>query len=129
MKKKIFILLALSISLFSCNDNENKVYTSISGYWHCQTVYNNQRYLTEIIKTQSANTYIISNFENSGYNGYADIRATLKDKTLTLINMSTEEITLHSGTGTVSADYKRISFEYSITRNGQDITVLAIYSR
>lgn len=135
---KLTIVFLLAVTLFiSCGGNEPIVYTSIVGPWRCEEflphVGLTRTYIVDITRKRSDTTqYALSNFYDVNINEF--IWATLRNNTLT-INEPAQPIgfsntTVKSGKGTVSADFRRIDFEYSIFDGTNDVTIKnVVYSR
>ena len=91
----------------------------------------NRIYPVYFYKTKSDSTsYLISNFHNYSQEGNYDIKATIKNNTISIIPSQTLDNTrIKSGSGTVDADFKLIVLDYIIYNGVNDIPVHAEYSR
>lgn len=131
MKQNTYLYIALCcIALMSCTSNEPKVYTSIVGSWHCaeSSPYGSRNYLVDIDRKRTDTTqYLLSNFYNQDVNEF--ILAHLSGKTLTIAQQQIVALTVKSGTGLVSTDFKKIDFDYNMYDGSTEIKVHAIYTR
>ena len=131
MRKTTFFYIALCcITLISCTGNEPQAHTSIIGSWHCaeSSAYGSRNYLVDIDRKRTDTTqYLMSNFYNQDVNEF--ILAHLSGKTLTITQQQILALTVKSGTGLVSNDFKRIDFDYNMYDWSSEINVHAIYTR
>jgi hypothetical protein len=135
---KLTIVFLLAVTAFiSCGSNEPIVYTSIAGAWKCEEFrpYSGtpRRYIVDITRKRSDTTqYALSNFYDVDINEF--VWATLRNNVLTLNEpaqpIGFSGISVKSGKGTVSSDFRRIDFEYSIFDGTNDVTIKnVVYSR
>ena len=131
MKTRTILNIVLCwVVLVSCTSNEPKIYTSIVGSWHCaeSSPYGSRNYLVDIDRKRTDSTqYLLSNFYNQDVNEF--IFAHLSGKTLTITQQQIVSLTVKSGTGLVSTDFKRIDFDYNMYDGSSEIKVHAIYTR
>lgn len=125
--KLVFILC-----ITSCIDNSNIKYNSIEGIWDCTEIINNtaNTFSIEIDKSYKYdNIYILSNFNNCGFDSYAT--AELKDSVLILKNQFiSSEIEIVSGKGNIIGnDYKEIEITYYINKNDYTNKIISKLTR
>lgn len=134
--KKLSILLFtfMLVMLTSCKDNKDVVHTSITGSWVCeefnQTNGTRRNYIVEIDpKFSSTTEFALSNFYNIDPDGF--VFATLKTNKLSISQMAVgfSQVIVNSGTGIVSADFKRIDLDYTVFDDGHNYNIKAIYTR
>jgi hypothetical protein len=88
-----------------------------------------RRYIVDVERERTDTTkYVIFNFHNAGDDEF--VRTTYKNKILTI----TEQplgigMTVRSGNGSASADFKRMDITYTIFDGMNEVEVNAVYSR
>lgn len=132
-KFNFFFALILPVLLASCVDTVPKVYTSISGSWRCEE-YNRttgitSNYLVEIDRQIKDTTqYVITYFENTTYDDFIFVHLTGKNITIPTQQIGTKQMEVRTGSGVVSADFKRIDWDYTVY-NGITEVIQAAYTR
>lgn len=136
MRKNIYVVLFFIVAaLVSCGNNDPKVYTSISGSWRCEEInpiIGQRIYIVDIDRKKSDTTqYVLSNFYN--VDALEFVVAKLNGKTLTISPLqqvgTQQQLTVKSGSGVISSDFRRIVFTYTIFDGQNDFDVQAVYSR
>lgn len=132
MKKWPCLFLSLFlVILTSCTDSGPVTYTSIKGAWRCEEynpITGNRIYMVEIDPKKSDNTqYLISNFYNEDVNEF--IFAGLNGNKLTISQQQIVTVVVKSGSGTVSADFKRIDLQYKIYDGLREFDVVSVLTR
>ncbi len=135
MNKISFALVLTCICIVSsCKNNEPVLRTSIAGAWMCEEfnpliMGGSRRYIVDVERERTDTTkYVIFNFHNAGDDEF--VRTTYKNKILTI----TEQplgigMTVRSGNGSASADFKRMDITYTIFDGMNEVEVNAVYSR
>ena len=130
-KTTLFYITLCCVALVSCTTtNEPKVYSNIIGSWHCaeSSPYGSRNYLVDIDRNRTDTTqYLLSNFYNQGDTDF--IFAHMNGKNLTITQQQIVSLTVKSGTGLVSTDFKRIELDYNMFDGSTEIKVHAIYTR
>lgn len=132
-KLSIVFISAILLIIASCKDNKDIVRTSISGSWVCeefnQTNGVRRNYIVEIDpKVSSTTTFVLSNFYNVDPDEFVFANLQANKLSISQMALGFSQVIVNSGTGTVSADFKRIDFEYSVF-DGQNYTIKATYTR
>jgi hypothetical protein len=129
--KTIAVYTLSLMFLISCeNKDTGRIYENIEGTFTCQEnhpAYGIRRYLVEIDRVKNeADLYLISNFYDAGYNEF--LFARLNDSDLTISDQVVTGL-LVNGHGHVSADLKRIDWEYEVVDGIATQDILALYTR
>jgi len=133
---KAIITLILIIILFTVSSCEKKVkdYNSVTGSWRCEEfnpLIGIRVYLVDIDRKRSDSTiYLLSNFHNQDSEESIEfIYARLIDSMLIIPPQDFAGLSLKSGTGKISEDFRLIEFDYNIFDGMNDIRIKADYTR
>jgi|YNPMSStandDraft_1061717.scaffolds.fasta_scaffold00168_31 hypothetical protein len=132
--KSLFILFTLGLFFTACNPDDPEPDTGdirdkLVDSWKCtenSATYGTQNYYVEITKDNQNGYIIIDNFFNLGLG--KSIKAYVSGQTVT-INNQTVSGHLFNGSGTISSNFKSISWQYTFDEgNGQE-NVTATYTK
>lgn len=129
--KHLIILIALFSVFTSCNKKTE--HTSLLGSWTCEewpeltTPSTYQVSITRDYTSKDSNQYIITNFYKLGLDQQVEVHF-YESKTgeLVINQQSVGNITVY-GTGTYSADYSKIEWEYYVNSGDINEKVKATY--
>jgi len=116
--KKTYFLLIIILTVLGCKKEEER--NTILGSWNCEEYSDigQRNYQVSITRNyylrDSTNEYIISNFHNLGINEFNDVYIK-KIEINKLIITGTANLGISiSGIGSVSDDFSRIEWEYTV---------------
>jgi hypothetical protein len=137
IKKVLFIAMAVcSTLLYSCQPDDNTdpsptdARDNVTGMWACSensTAYGQQNYDVEIIK-DPANS---GNIQIDNFFGLGDgkkVSASMSNLNLTIPTQTVDNTTF-SGSGTISSNYKNISFTYTFNEGNGPENVNSTYTK
>jgi len=130
----ILILLSLILSLVSCGNNEPRIKTVLDGTWKCEETSSLSGFRTYLVDldhlSRDTTQYFISNFYKvDSQDGVIAKFSSGKLKLIDGQSIGFSSVSLYSGSGTVSTDFKQIVLDYKVFDGLNDIDVHAVYSR